>query len=108
MVAGLGRGAVQNGFTLRPTRCPTHPLQAALNYAALDLKPFYAGAKVWYQGGFHQVRGAGAKVWYQGGFHQVGGAGAKVWYQGGFHQVGVRGPRGVSGATLSTPAYSLE
>ena len=48
-----------NGYTLWPPRCPPHPSQAALDYAALDLKPFYAGAKVWYQGGFHQVGGEG-------------------------------------------------
>lgn len=31
------------------------PLQAALDYSALDLQPFYAGALVRFEGDFHCV-----------------------------------------------------
>lgn len=34
---------------------PAAPPQAALDYAALDLQPFYAGALVRYGGDFHRV-----------------------------------------------------
>ncbi len=45
---------LDRGFQIFLTSYPE--VQASLDYPALDLKPFYAGAKVWWQGSFHQVR----------------------------------------------------
>ncbi|GAX76829.1 hypothetical protein CEUSTIGMA_g4275.t1 [Chlamydomonas eustigma] len=44
---------LDQGFQIFLTGYPE--AQAALDYKALDLKPFYAGAKVWLNGSFHQV-----------------------------------------------------
>ncbi len=40
----------------RPCAASGYPeAQAALDYNALQLQPFYAGALVWLDGGFHRV-----------------------------------------------------
>lgn len=44
---------LDRGFQIFLTSYPE--AQACLDYPALDLKPFYAGARVWWNGGFHIV-----------------------------------------------------
>lgn len=44
---------LDRGFHIFLTSYPE--MRATLDYDALDLKPFYAGAKVWWNGTFHQV-----------------------------------------------------
>ncbi|KAG1672459.1 hypothetical protein FOA52_013245 [Chlamydomonas sp. UWO 241] len=44
---------LDRGFQIFLTSYPE--VAATLDYDALELKPFYAGAKVWWNGGFHQV-----------------------------------------------------
>jgi phytoene dehydrogenase-like protein len=44
---------LDRGFQIFLTGYPE--AQSTLDYAALQLQPFYAGAKVWWNGGFHTV-----------------------------------------------------